>query len=207
MSPTESASDPMPRLALASKSATRVDMLRRAGFDFDVEGAGIDERAVEEPLRAAGAGPGEIAAHLAAAKAVAVSRRRPGDLVIGADQTLGLGTELCHKVDTRAEARRQIERLAGRTHELHSAVALARAGTVVWSDVAVARMTMRALTPAEIDRYLDRAGDAVLGSVGCYQIEGLGIGLFEAVDGDTFTILGLPLLPLLAELRRQGFAP
>lgn len=194
----------MTALVLASKSAARIDLLTRAGLDFAAEGAGVDERLVEAPLAARGAGPAEIARHLADAKALAVSRRRPGALVLGADQTLGLGAELFVKAETRDDARRQIGRLAGRTHELHAALALALDGAVVWRHLSTARMTMRPLPAPAIERYLDAAGDAILGSVGCYQLEGIGIRLFERIDGDYFTILGLPMLPLLAELRARG---
>lgn len=192
------------RLVLASKSATRIELLTRAGVAFDVEGAGIDERDVEAPLRSGGADPATIASHLADAKALAVSRRRPADLVLGADQTLGLGRELFVKADDRAAAEAQIARLAGQTHQLHAALSLAVGGHVVWRHLSSASLTVRPLSPAAIGRYLDTVGDAVLGSVGCYQLEGLGIRLFDRIEGDYFTILGLPLLPLLAELRARG---
>lgn len=192
------------RLVLASRSATRIELLDRAGLAFDTEGAGIDERDVEAPLLEAGAGPAAIAVHLADAKALAVSRRRPADLVLGADQTLGLGPELFVKADDRAGAETQLARLAGRTHQLHAALSLAVGGHVVWRHLSSASLTVRPLSPAAIGCYLDTVGDAVLGSVGCYQLEGLGIRLFDRIEGDYFTILGLPLLPLLAELRARG---
>lgn len=191
-------------LILASTSRTRVDLMRAAALDFTAEAAGVDERAVEIPWRERGAGPDAIAVALADAKALAVSARRPGALVVGADQTLGLGRELLVKADDRAGARRQLERLAGRTHELHAAVALARNGAVVWRHLATASLTMRALTPQDLDRYLDRVGETILGSVGCYHLEGYGIRLFDRIEGDYFTILGLPMLPLLAALRAAG---
>jgi septum formation protein len=189
---------------LASQSTTRMKLLAAAGLDFEAVGAGIDERAVETPLIREGAGPRDVAVHLADAKARAVSQRMPDRLVLGADQTLGLGTELFVKAETRDAAHRQIARLAGRTHELHAAVVAAEAGRILWRHVATARLSMRRLDPAAIDAYLDAAGDRILGSVGCYQLEGLGIRLFEAIDGDYFTILGLPMLPLLAYLRDRG---
>ena len=135
--------------------------------------------------------------------AVAGPRHRPGRLVVGADQTLALGRELFAKPDSRAEARAQLSALAGGQHELHSAVAVARDGKIMFEATALARMTMRPLSTARIDAYLDTAGETVTGSVGAYQLEGLGVHLFEHIEGDHFTILGLPLLPLLAFLRSQ----
>jgi len=198
----------MPKtLVLASRSRSRIALLEGAGLAFATEPSDVDERAVEEPLLAAGASPGAIALHLAEAKALDVAARRPGDLVLGCDQTLGLDGERFVKPENRAAARAQLERLRGRAHELHSALALVEDGAVVWRHVSVAAMTMRPFTDAFLDAYCDRAGDAVLASVGCYQLEGIGITLFEAIEGDYFTILGLPLLPLLAELRRRGDLP
>lgn len=195
------------RLVLASRSRSRVALLEGAGLAFSAEPSAVDERAVEAPLLAAGASPGEIALHLAEAKALDVATRRPGDLILGCDQTLGLDGERFVKPENAAAARAQLERLRGRTHELHSALALVADGGVVWRRVEVAAMTMRRFSDAFLDDYCDRAGDAVLSSVGCYQLEGIGISLFEAIEGDYFTILGLPLLPLLAELRRRGDLP
>jgi len=192
------------RLVLASKSATRIELLTRAGVAFDVEGAGIDERDVEAPLRSGEADPATIAGHLADAKALAVSRRRPADLVLGADQTLGLGRELFVKADDRAGAEAQLARLSGRTHHLHAALSLAVGGHVVWRHLSSASLTVRPMTAAAIGAYLDAAGDAILKSVGAYQIEGLGMHLFERIEGDHSTILGLPLLPLLRQLRNMG---
>ncbi|MBV5266160.1 Maf family protein [Pinisolibacter aquiterrae] len=198
----------MPKtLVLASRSRSRIALLEGAGLAFATEPSDVDERAVEEPLLAAGASPGALALHLAEAKALDVATRRPGDLVLGCDQTLGLDGERFVKPENRAAARAQLERLRGRAHELHSALALVEDGTVVWRHVSVAAMTMRPFSDAFLDAYCDRAGDAVLASVGCYQLEGIGITLFEAIEGDYFTILGLPLLPLLAELRRRGDLP
>lgn len=194
----------MSRLVLASKSRSRSSLLLGAGLDFDCEPSRVDERAVEEPLLGAGADPGSIALHLAEAKALDVASRRPGDLVLGCDQTLGLGNERFVKPENRDEARAHLTRLRGRVHELHSALVLAKGDEILWRHVSVARMSMRDFSDAFLADYLDRAGDAVLTSVGCYQLEGIGIGLFDWIDGDYFTILGLPLLPLLAELRHQG---
>ena len=148
--------------------------------------------------------PGDIAGLLAREKACFISSKNPGRYVIGADQTLALGNRLFSKPAGRAQAAEQLRLLAGQTHELHSAVAVARDGKVLFSEVSVARMTMRPLSGEEIRTYLDAAGDAVTTSVGAYQLEGLGVHLFERIEGDHFTILGLPLLPLLAFLRGQG---
>jgi septum formation protein len=191
------------RVVLASASATRSALLKAAGVEFVVKAAPIDERAVEAPLLANRAKPDVIAAALADAKAVAVSQAMRDALVIGADQVLDFNGERWTKPASRDEARAQLRRLAGKSHRLVTAVAVARAGTVRWRHLAEARLIMRSLTGGEIDDYLARAGDAALG-LGAYQIEGLGIQLFDGIDGDYFGILGLPLLPLLAHLRREG---
>lgn len=191
-------------IILASGSPHRRALLRNAGLEFSAQKPDIDERAVEAALAGSGATPEDVAAVLAEAKAVAVSERHPNALVIGSDQTLSLGDELFHKPADMEAARRQLLRLSGRTHQLSSAVVLAGEGRAVWRHTAVARMTMRRLDPAAIGRYLSNVGDAALGSVGCYQIEGRGIRLFEKIEGDFFTIVGLPLLPLFAALRDQG---
>jgi septum formation protein len=188
-------------LILASQSRARQMLLANAGIRFDAVPAGIDERAVQlaSGLRA----PGEIASLLAREKALDVSRGQPGKYVVGADQTLALETRLFSKPAGRVAAAEQLRDLAGRVHELHSAVAVARDGKILFEAVAIARMTMRPLSEAEIRSYLDEAGAAVTTSVGAYQLEGLGVHLFERIDGDHFTILGLPLLPLLAFLRSE----
>jgi septum formation protein len=186
-------------LVLASKSRARQALLANAGIGFEVIPADIDERTVQQ---ASGlSAPGDIAALLAREKALAVSSAHAGRFVVGADQTLALCQRLFHKPETRAQAAEQLHALAGRSHELHSAVAVARDGKVLFAETAVARMTIRRLGEAEIDAYLDQAGAAVTSSVGAYQLEGLGVHLFERVEGDHFTILGLPLLQLLAFLR------
>jgi len=189
-------------LILASQSASRQMLLGNAGIAFEAIPAAVDERATQE--RSGLTLPREIAALLARAKALEVARRHPGRFVIGADQTLALGERLFNKPAGRDQAAQQLRALAGRTHELHSAVAVARDGDVLFEDVSVARLAMRALSDAAISVYLDAAGAKVTTSVGAYQLEGLGIHLFERIDGDHFTILGLPLLPLLGFLRRQG---
>lgn len=188
-------------LLLASGSATRRDMLLAAGVPVEIAKPEIDERAVEAPLRAAGAAPDAVASALARAKALVVSQARPGRLVLGADQTLTCDGEAFHKPATRMAAADQIAALSGRTHELHSAFVIARDDAVVAEGVAVARLAMRVLSPDVILRYLDIVADAALLSVGGYQLEGLGAQLFERIEGDHFTILGLPLLAVLAALR------
>jgi septum formation protein len=188
-------------LILASQSLARQVLLANAGIAFEAIPAEIDERAVE--LASGLSSPREIAAVLARQKAVSVSLRHPGQFVVGADQTLALGERLFSKPAGRAQAASQLQALAGRTHELHSAVAVARDGETLFADAALARMTMQPLDDAAISAYLDAAGEAVTASVGAYQLEGLGIHLFERIEGDHFTILGLPLLPLLKFLRSE----
>ncbi len=191
-------------LILASGSPFRKAILTNAGLDFAVEKPRIDERAVEAPLKDSGVTPEDVALVLATAKADDVSERHPGALVIGSDQTLSLGDEIFHKPADMEGARRHLLSLSGRTHQLNSAVVLVRDGETLWSHVGIARLTMRELDPAFIGRHLARVGDRALQSVGAYQIEGEGIQLFEKVEGDHFTIVGLPLLPLLAALRDLG---
>jgi septum formation protein len=189
-------------LILASQSRARQALLTNAGISFEAVTAEIDERAVQQ---ASGlSAPGEIASLLAREKALSVSARLSGKFVIGADQTLALGERLFSKPVGRAQAAEHLRALAGRSHELHSAVAVARDGKILFEAAAIAVMTMRRLGGAEIDAYLDEAGDAITSSVGAYQLEGLGVHLFERIEGDHFTILGLPLLPLLAFLRSEG---
>jgi septum formation protein len=177
-------------------------LLANAGIAFEAFPADIDERALQK--NSGLAAPGEIAGLLAREKASFVSSNNPGRYVIGADQTLALGSRLFSKPAGRTQAADQLRLLAGHAHELHSAVAVARDGKISFCEIAVARMTMRRLDESEIEAYLDQAGQAVTTSVGAYQIEGLGVHLFERIEGDHFTILGLPLLPLLAYLRGQG---
>ena len=188
-------------LILASQSRARQMLLTNAGIAFEAVPADIDERAVQQ---ASGlTAPSDIAALLAREKALWVSSRQVSKYVIGADQTLALGDRLFSKPAGRAQAAEQLRALAGRAHELHSAIAVARDGKILFAEIAIARMTMRALDEAGIDAYLDAAGEAVTSSVGAYQLERLGVHLFECIEGDHFTILGLPLLPLLAFLRSE----
>jgi len=188
-------------LILASSSPTRKALLDKAGLHFAAVPPAIDERALEEQAVAAGADGRDVALLLAQRKAAAVSAAHAGAMVIGADQTLSLGLDLLHKPAGRADAIAQLDRLRGKTHRLHAAVTLVRDGQLLWSDIETAELTMRDFTPAERDRVLELEGEAVLGSVGGYRLEGPSIRLFETVTGDYFTILGLPLLPLLAALR------
>jgi septum formation protein len=188
-------------LILASQSRARQELLFNAGISFEAVPAEIDEREVQQS--AGLTAPGDIAKLLAREKALWVSTRKPGRFVIGADQTLALGTRLFSKPAGRVQAAEQLRALAGNSHELHSGVAVARDGKILFSDVSTARMTMRQLTGAEIRTYLDEAGEAVTASVGAYQLEGLGVHLFERIEGDHFTILGLPLLQLFAFLRSE----
>jgi septum formation protein len=189
-------------LVLASKSEIRRALLADAGIPVDVSPADIDERGIEE--RAATRDAGAIALVLARAKAQAIAARLPGRLVLGADQTLALGERRFSKPADRAAARDQLKALRGQTHELHTAVALARDGAVAFEHHEVARLTMRAFSDGFLESYLDAMGGMVTASVGGYQLEKAGVQLFERIDGDHFVILGLPLGALLAYLRRAG---
>jgi len=190
-------------LVLASKSDVRGKILAAAGLRFEIRPAQIDERAIE-----AQAGPLDAAAAarlLARKKAESVAAAQRGRLVLGADQTLARGNKCFGKPADRTEAAAQLRELRGRTHELNSALALMRDGAVLFDCVDTARLTMRDFSNRFLDDYLDMSGPAALTSVGGYQLEGIGVHLFERVEGDYFTILGLPLLPLLAFLRKNGF--
>lgn len=191
-------------LILASKSATRRALLSGAGLRFETSPAQIDERRLEADVLGKGGNAIAVARSLAEAKALAVSANHPQAVVIGADQVLAFGTELLHKPTSAAEAAQQLNRLNGGTHHLHAGIALAQASAVLWSSVESATLTMRRFTAGERDAILSLEGDAVLGSVGAYRLEGPSVQLFERVEGDYFTILGLPLLPLLAALRQHA---
>jgi septum formation protein len=189
-------------LVLASRSGSRRAVLAGAAIPVEVLPADIDERALE--VQAGRRPPGEVAIMLACAKANAVAAQRPGRLVLGADQTLGLGDRVLAKPADLAGARDQLKSLRGATHTLHSAVVVVCDGTVLFEQCEIARLTMRDFSDGFLEAYLEAAGPAVTASVGGYQIEGIGIQLFERFDGDHFTILGLPLLQLLSFLRREG---
>jgi septum formation protein len=189
-------------LILASQSKSRQALLKAAGIPFEAHPADIDERGIQ-----AASGlkdPAAIAALLARSKALHVAAQMPGRVVVGADQTLALPERLFSKPAGRDQAASQLRALAGNTHALHSAIAVAKGGEILFDHVSVARMTMRRMSDGMIEAYLDAAGPAVTTSVGAYQLEGLGVHLFERIEGDHFTILGLPLLPLLQFLRGMG---
>jgi septum formation protein len=188
---------------LASKSAIRRETLEAAEIPIEVNPAEIDERQLEAD--AIGATPAEIAGLLAMAKAQAVSRKAPGRIVVGADQTLAFAGRVFSKAADRRAARAQLLSLRGRTHELHAAAAVVRSGDVLFAHTSTAALTVREFSDTFLDGYLDAAGDAVMQSVGAYQLERAGVHLFDSIAGDHFTILGLPMLPLLEFFRQQGF--
>jgi len=189
-------------LLLASRSSIRRSLLTAAGVPVEVQPADVDERALE--LEATSSAPGAVAALLARRKALAVAALAPRRLTLGADQVLALGPRRFSKPADRAAARAQLRALSGCGHELHSAIAFVQGSQVLFEHVAVARLTMRILSEAYLDRYLDETGAAALASVGAYQLEGPGVQLFERIEGDYFTVLGLPLIEVLDFLRRRG---
>ena len=193
------------KIVLASGSSARRQMLAAAGVEFAVDPALVDEAALKDGFvrHTTCASPVDLALHLADAKASDVSTRHPGALVIGSDQVLALGERMFSKARDMAGVRRTLLALRGQTHQLHSAVAIALDGKVIWSDADTASLTMRAFSDAFLEGYLDVAGDGLVRSVGCYEFEGRGVQLFERIEGDYFTILGMPLLPVLVELRAR----
>ena len=191
-------------LILASKSASRRSLLEAARLPFSVQLPKVDERAIEAEFEASTREAGDLASLLARAKAIEVSERFPGSLCLGADQVLCLNDEVFHKPGNRAEAAAHISRLSGKTHVLTSAFAIARDGAVIREGVDRAKLTMRTLEADDVELYVRLAGDAILASVGAYQLESLGIHLFERIEGDHTTILGLPMLKLLQALRAEG---
>lgn len=191
-------------LVLASASSSRRALMENAGLAFAAVAAEIDERAVEADMAHRALGPGELALELARAKALEVSGRYREGLVIGCDQTMSLGSTVFHKPADREEARANLAQLRGKTHRLNSGVVLVRDGREIWRHLSVADLLMRDFSDGFLEDYLDRCGPSVMKSVGCYQLEGIGIQLFESISGDYFTILGLPLLPLLGQLRLLG---
>lgn len=189
-----------PRLILASGSAARAAMLRSAGLTFKIIPADVDEKKITAAFKTKNASPRRIAAELAAHKALAVSAQNPGALVIGSDQVLAEGGRLMGKARSKAEATKKLKMLRRKTHVLISAAAIAQNGTIIWRHADSAALTMRDFSPAMLRAYLDAAGDALTRAVGAYEAEGLGAWLFETVRGDHFTVMGMPLLPLLAHL-------
>lgn len=190
-------------LVLASKSAARRAVLEGAGVPFEAVGSGVDEDAAKVALLARRATPRQVAEALAEDKALAVSIGRP-ELVVGADQTLEFQGELFDKARTLEAARGRLKILRGKPHQLHSAVVVAQAGAVIWRETQSATLRMRDFSDSFLEHYLAAEGNAALGSVGCYRLEGLGLQLFSKVEGDYFTILGLPMMGLLDVLRRKG---
>ncbi len=190
-------------VTLASKSSARQTILRNAGIGFEAVVAGVDEEAAKAGLLAEGASPREVADALAELKAVKVSTKRPG-LVIGADQTLDFAGRMIDKVETLDQARALLLELRGQTHKLHSAVVVARDGRPIWRVVQSAKLSVRPFSDVWLDGYLQRRGQHILHCVGCYELESEGVQLFDAIDGDYFTILGLPLVGLLDFLRLHG---
>ena len=193
-------------VVLASKSYARRAVLDGAGVPYEAATAGVDEDAVKAAMLAEGVTAREIADALAELKAIKVSRARPG-FVIGADQTLEFEGQLYDKAETLEQARTRLRTLRGKPHKLHSAVVVAKDGAPIWREVVTATLTMRDFSDAFLDAYLAAEGEAALGSVGCYRLEGPGVQLFSKIDGDYFTILGLPLMGLLDLLRRHGELP
>lgn len=200
----------MPPLVLASASTGRAAILRNAGLSFQQRASDIDERQLEEALREKNRGaapdPAELARSLASAKSVAVSTQFPDAIVIGADQVMFAAGAVMHKPQDLDGARRQLMTLRGASHSLHSAVSVAQAGSVLWTHADRAELTMREFSDAFLDEYCTLEGGRLLASVGCYHIEGRGIQLFSGIKGEIFTIIGLPLLPLLGYLRELGAA-
>ncbi|WP_239451665.1 Maf family protein [Elioraea rosea] len=191
-------------LVLASTSATRAGLLRSAGVAFETAAPGVDETSIKEAAKVDGLSPEDAALLLAELKARRISDRLPSAVVIGADQILVCEGQWFDKPESRAAAAAQLAALAGRTHRLVTAVLCMRGGVVLWRHVASPRLGMRPLAEATIAAYLEAAGEAVLGSVGAYQAEGLGVRLFSSIEGEHAAILGLPLLPLLGFLRQHG---
>jgi septum formation protein len=194
----------MSELVLASASQSRQRMLTAAGVPFRVSAPGLNEAALIADLWDKGVSASGIAATLAEQKAMMVSRRTPGALVLGGDSVLAFGSEIISKCRDMKELRTLLRKLSGKTHHLISAASLARDGAQIWHHTGLAKLTMRGLSEAFLDAYLAAEGEALLSVVGGYRYEGRGAQLFDHVEGDVFTVLGLPLLPVLAVLRREG---
>jgi septum formation protein len=197
----------MKRLILASQSAARKKMLEGAGLHFEIVPAHLDEAAITRDQWEQGDSPAQIALVLAQAKAVEVSKLHPDALVIGSDQVLGLGKRMLDKATGREDALEKLEDMKGRTHRLHAAACVARDGGSLWSQGDHADLTMRNLSREQLENYADSAGGVLTSCVGSYALEGQGAWLFKKIEGDYFTILGMPLLPLLDYLSEQGYGP
>jgi septum formation protein len=191
-------------LVLASKSAPRRALLEAAGIPLGIDPADIDERAAEAASPAEAATPEGAALLLARAKAFETAKRNPGRVVLGADQTLALGSERFSKPKSREAARAQLRKFSGKTHALHSGIAVVRDANVLFETVSSAHLTMHDFSDPFLDAYLDEAGERVMQSVGAYQLESVGVNLFAKIEGDHFTILGMPLMPLLGYFRSSG---
>ncbi|MBB4954765.1 septum formation protein [Agrobacterium vitis] len=191
-------------LVLASTSPFRKQLLQQAGLDFTTAAPEIDEREIEARAEHQALSPSALAELLGCEKALAVSKHQAGALVLGGDQVMALGSTVYHKPKDLAAARAQLLSLRGTTHVLNSSLALARDGEIIWSHVSQAEMTVRMFSETFLDDYLDKVGETILKSVGGYQIEGMGVQLFSAITGDYFTIIGVPLLPLMQQLRELG---
>jgi septum formation protein len=198
----------MTTFVLASTSASRQSVLRGAGLDFEVIAPHVDEDEIKLALRAAGAKPREVAEALAEAKAVKISRRLPGVLVLGCDQVLAYGdNQMLDKPKDMVEARLHLETLSGQTHQLIGAAVIALDGKAIWRIIDSASLTVRALSADFIADFIAREGDILLSTVGAYRLEALGAQLFSKISGDYFTILGMPLLPVLTFLRDRKVIP
>ena len=197
----------MPRLILASSSEARADMLRRAGLSFETDFPRVDEAALRASFAAEGATPRDVADALAEAKAAKVAGRHPDALIVGSDQVLDLDGDIFTKATTADELREQIARLSGKRHRLHAAAVAVEQGKPVWRHVGEARLHVRVLSNEWLDSYVSRNWESVRGSVGGYLIEGEGVRLFDRIDGDIFTVMGLPLIPLLSWLALRGSIP
>lgn len=193
----------MNQLILASGSKVRATLLENAGLSFERVPSKVDERSIEEPLLEQGVDPKEIAAHLSIAKAKEVSERNPGAYVIGADQILDFDGQRLVKPESLEAARKQLESFSGKSHALQSAACVVRDGLVIWEGLTTATLHVRELSAEFLDWYIAQTGEEILSSVGAYQLEAEGVQLFEQIEGDYFTVLGLPLLPLLSFLRSE----
>ena len=192
-------------IILASSSAIRKTILLNAGLKFDIQASQIDERAeVEKKGGERAFSPKELSLFLADLKAKDISKSQPGKLIIGADQVLGFQDRILHKASTIAEGKKRLSVLSGNRHHLYSGVSLCLDGEIIWRHISTSCLFMRSLSDKQIEGYFKKVGEGVLSSVGCYQLEGRGAALFDKIEGDFFSILGLPLLPLLAALREQG---